>query len=134
MHEIPELDNKGLRQFGLLMAGVIAALFGLLLPWLFDAAWPRWPWILAGAFVVMALLFPQALTPVYRGWMHFGFFMSRITTPLLLGLVFFLAILPTGLIMRAFGRDPMARDRNPDAASYRVPSEKPDKANLEKPF
>jgi hypothetical protein len=48
MHSIPELDARGLRQFALTTGGIVAGLFGLLLPWLFDAncltgpgSWPR---------------------------------------------------------------------------------------------
>ncbi|MDH3646096.1 MAG: SxtJ family membrane protein [Gammaproteobacteria bacterium] len=134
MHTIPELDNPGLRRFGLMMGGVIAILFGLLLPWLFSAVLPLWPWLLAGAFLAVALVRPAALRPIYRGWMHFGYFMSRITTPLLLGLVFFLAIVPTALIMRLLKRDPLARALDPELDSYRVDSNKAPTENLEKPF
>ena len=35
-HEIPELDREGLRQFGLTTGGIVAVLFGVVLPWLFD--------------------------------------------------------------------------------------------------
>lgn len=42
-HEIPELDRKGLRQFGLVTGGIVAGLFGLLFPWLLERALPLWP-------------------------------------------------------------------------------------------
>ncbi|MBP2675902.1 MAG: hypothetical protein H6Q84_2742, partial [Deltaproteobacteria bacterium] len=54
-----------LRHFGLLMAAVIAVLFGLLLPWLLDRALPSWPWLLAAAFAIPALLWPAALRPIH---------------------------------------------------------------------
>ena len=44
MHEIPKLDKKGLRDFGLLTGVIFVALFGLLLPWLRGHGLPRWPW------------------------------------------------------------------------------------------
>ena len=40
MHEIAELSRKQLRDFGLLMGGMIAGLFGLFLPWLFERTIP----------------------------------------------------------------------------------------------
>ena len=46
---IPDIDRKGLREFGLLMAAVIGVLFGDFFPWLFDKGWPTWPWIIAAA-------------------------------------------------------------------------------------
>ena len=33
-HVIPELDKKGLRQFGLMAGGFVIGIFGLLFPWL----------------------------------------------------------------------------------------------------
>ena len=44
---IPELDHAGLRRFGLTTGALIAGIFGLLLPWLFDARYPAWPWLAA---------------------------------------------------------------------------------------
>ena len=45
--DIPELDRAGLRKFGLTTGAIVALLFGLFLPWLFDFGLPRWPWMLA---------------------------------------------------------------------------------------
>ena len=131
---IPELDAKGLREFGFIMAGAIAALFGLFLPWWFDKPWPVWPWALSGVFVVWALAVPATLRPVYRGWMHFGRVMGRIVTPLILSATFFIAILPTGLVMRALGKDPMRRRFDPQAESYLIESEPSPRERLERPF
>ena len=131
---IPELDAKGLREFGFIMAGAIGALFGLFLPWWFDRAWPVWPWIVAAGFTVWALAAPLSLKAVYRGWMKFGRVMGRIVTPVILTLTFFIAILPTGLVMRALGKDPMRRRFDPEAASYLIKSESPPRERLERPF
>lgn len=134
MHEIPELDRRGLRDFGLITGGIVAGLFGLFFPWLLEFAIPRWPWLVGAVLAAWALLHPASLRPVYRGWMKFGLLLSRITTPLILGIVFFLLILPIGLIMRATGHDPMARRLDPEAKSYRIATEKPPRENVERPF
>lgn len=133
-HAIPELDRKGLREFGLMTGGIVAGLFGLLLPWLLEHALPLWPWIIAGILGLWALVAPQMLNPVYRLWMRFGLLMSRVTTPIILGIVFFLVIAPVGFVMRLFTHDPMARRFDDNIESYRVPSRKAPKHNLEKPF
>ena len=132
-HQIPKLDRKGLREFALVTGGVIAGLFGLLLPWVFDLGWPNWPWILAGILVASGLIAPMALQPVYTVWMRFGLILSRITTPIIMGLVFFLVITPTGLIRRLLSEDPMKRSLD-DRKSYRVPSNKAPARNMERPF
>ena len=131
---IPELDAKGLREFGFIMAGAVAVLFGLLLPWWFENPWPVWPWIVAAVFSAWALTAPGSLRPVYRGWMRFGRVMGRIVTPVILTATFFIAIVPTGLIMRLLGKDPMRRRFDPDAKSYLIDSEAAPVERLERPF
>lgn len=130
---IPELDKKGLRHFAFVTGGIVAGLFGLLLPWLFNAGLPLWPWIFFSVFVLWGLILPATLRPVYRGWMRFGMFMSRITTPLIMGIVFYLIITPVGLVRRTFSADPMKRTLD-DSDSYRVRSEKAPAENLKRPF
>jgi O-antigen/teichoic acid export membrane protein len=134
MHSIPELDARGLRQFALSTGGIVAVLFGLILPWLFDAGLPSWPWVLAAILAVWGLAAPKSLGPVYRGWMRFGLAISRVTTPLILTLVFFLVFTPAGLIMRLTGHDPMQRRLSPDAASYREPSQAAAPESIERPY
>jgi Kef-type K+ transport system membrane component KefB len=131
---IPELDAGGLRRFGLTTGAVALVLFGVAIPWLFDLALPRWPWALAAVLGLWALLAPASLGPVYRGWMRFGLLMSRVTTPLVLGIVFFLVVTPVALGMRLFRRDPMARGLDPDATTYRVTSHKAPRERMERPF
>ncbi|WPL18871.1 hypothetical protein Thiowin_03962 [Thiorhodovibrio winogradskyi] len=133
-HPIPELDAAGLRQFALTTAALIAALFGLLLPWLLGAHWPLWPWPVAGLLALWGLIAPRSLRPMYRGWMHFGLLLSRVTTPLILSLVYLLLFVPAGLLMRLFGKDPMQRRLDPKATTYRVPSATPTPDTLERPY
>ncbi len=134
MHEIPELDANGLRHFGLLTGGIVAGLFGLVLPWLFNLAYPVWPWIAGGIPAVWAAVAPRSLRPVYLVWMRFGILLNRITTPIILGAVFYVIITPTGAVMRLLRRDAMTRRYDHTINSYRIPSKKPPKQNLEKPF
>ncbi len=134
IHEIPELDRKGLRDFGLVTGGIFVALFGLLFPWVLGLSFPTWPWVLGGILAIWGLAAPGTLRPIYRVWMRFGLLLSKITTPIVLGIVFFLVIFPTGLVMRSFGRDPMKRQIDSEATSYRVPSTKSPKENMERPF
>ena len=45
--------------------------------------------------------------------------------PLVMGLVFFTTVVPIGLALRAFGKDPLRLRREPTAASYWIPREPP---------
>jgi len=134
MHEIQEIDRKGLREFGLLTGAVVAVLFGLFFPWLLESDIPLWPWLIAAVLGVWGLVAPDSLRPVYNGWMKFGLILSKITTPIILGVVFFIVMLPIALIMRLFGHDPMGRKFDDRVESYRVNSRKIPKENVERPY
>ncbi len=131
-HEIPELDSKGLRSFGLTTGAIVMGLFGLFFPWLLEVSIPKWPFILGGVLGAWGLVHPNSLGPIYKGWMKFGLLISKITTPIVLGIVFFLVLMPMGLILRLF-RDPMNRKVHTDDPSYRVIHE-PTEQSMERPF
>lgn len=133
-NEIPELDRKGLREFGLVTGGLLAALFGLFFPWLLERRYPYWPWVLGGLLVLWAVLAPASLRGFYRLWMRLALLLSRITTPLIMGLVFFLVITPMALIMRTMGHDAMRQRFDLNAKSYRIPARKPPTTHMERPF
>src|SRR5262245_46060521 len=119
---LPEPGRRDLRSFGLLMGAVVAALFGLALPWLREHEFPVWPWIFAAVLRAAASAARLVLRPGYRAWLAFGAVMSRITTPLILGALFFVVVTPIARVRALFGRDRMTRRRNSAAASYRVAS------------
>ena len=62
----------------------------------------------AGSALLLAgLLIPAQLGPVYRGWMKFALLLSKVTTPLFMGIVYFGLFLITGLLRRAMGKNAM---------------------------
>jgi len=132
--EIDKLDKKPLRNFGLLTGTIISVLFGLLLPWIFSHDIPLWPWIVAGILWVWAMLSPLTLMPVYRIWMRIGYGLGWINSRIILGVMFYIIFLPSGLIMRLVGKDPMARTLNVNQDSYRVPHTLRNKNHVERPF
>ena len=111
------------RSFGL----VFTLVFLVIGCWpLMDAAPPRW-WALAvaGLFLLLALVRPSLLAPLNKAWLRFGLLLHRIVSPLVLGLMFGLVFVPIGLLMRAFGKDPLRLRFDPDARSYWVEREPP---------
>lgn len=132
---IPELDSQGLRKFAITTAIVLIVLFALLLPWIFGFSFPLWPWIGGGILAAWGLVAPSTLNPVYKVWMKFGLIMSRITTPIILGIVYYLVLTPVAFVMKISGRDPLSIKLHCESSSYRVESTKPDyKRQMEKPF
>jgi len=53
--------------------------------------------LLAGALI------PTRLGGLYRAWMGLAELLSKVTTPLFMGCVYFLVLTPIGLLKRAFG-------------------------------
>lgn len=69
--------------------------------------------LLAGVGAVLAVagaLAPTRLGAVERAWMGLAHAISRLTTPVILAIVYFLVITPIGLVMRAVGRNPVRHD------------------------
>ena len=133
-HDIPELNKKGLRQFGLMMAGFIAGIFGLVLPWMWGFIYPVWPWAVGGVLLLWALIAPASLRLVYMGWMKVAMAIGNVINHLVLAVVFYVIMLPMGLVMRIMGKDPMMRRFDEDAESYRVDSKAAHKNHMERPY
>ena len=131
---IPELDTKGLRQFGLILAGMIAVMLGLVLPYLFKFAFTPWPWVGGAVLAIWTLLAAEQIRPVYRGWMRVALLLNAIVTRVVLGVVFYLVVLPIGLIFRIRRVDPMHRTLDDTVKSYRTPSADRPHSHMEKPF
>jgi len=129
-------EKRELRDFGLIMAGGLVGLFGLLFPWMGDRPiqLTTWPWMAAAAFAACGLLLPQVLAPLYKVWMKIGAVLGWINSRIILGLVFFVLFMPVSMLFRLLGKDPMARKLEQTATSYRVESKQPKPENLEKPF
>ena len=60
-------------------------------------------------FLAATLFYPAALKPLNRLWLRFGLLLHKVVNPIVMGFVFFGAVLPTGLIMRALGKDLLRR-------------------------
>lgn len=71
---------------------------------------------LAGVLGVLGLVVPTALGPVERAWMGLAHLISKVTTPIFMGIVFFLVIGPVSLIMTILGKRPLRND--PKATTY----------------
>jgi len=116
---------------------VFAGVFALIGCWpLIHWVQPRW-WALglSAAFAVVALVRPDILHPLNRAWLAFGRLMHRVVSPLVMGLVFFLVVTPTGWIMRLRGKDVLSLKLRRDLDSYwTVREASPDPASMKNQF
>ena len=94
------------RKFGLQVGVAFLVLAGLL--WWRERNLPAT--ILAGMgglLLVAGVVIPTRLGPVFHGWMGFARAISKVTTPLFMGIAYFVVLAPIGLTMRLFGHNPM---------------------------
>ena len=61
--------------------------------------------LLSVMFVIISLTKADILLPLNKSWMFLGFLLSKIVSPLILGLLFFALITPVALILKLIGRD-----------------------------
>ena len=101
------LTPKEGRKFGLTVGGAFAVLAAI--------SWWRGHRIpveifggLATLLILAALVIPGQLGPVNRAWMGLAEAISKVTTPIFMGVVYFLIITPVGVLMRLFGRNPIS--------------------------
>lgn len=80
----------------------------------------RIPMIVLGALgvvlVLAALIIPRQLGPVERAWMGLAEAISKVTTPIFMGAVYFLVLTPAGVVLRLVGH--RALQHQPVNGSY----------------
>lgn len=102
--------------FGLIFA-VFFSLIGIW-PLLWDGDIRWWALTISATFLLTALIIPKSLSFLNQSWMKFGLLMHRFVNPLIMGLIFFVAVTPTALIIRVLGKDPLRRHLERDAKTY----------------
>ncbi|MGK0273180.1 MAG: hypothetical protein ACI88H_003859, partial [Cocleimonas sp.] len=115
-----DVTKTDLRNFGFIMGGMFALIFGGLLPRIFNAeSWPIWPFIVLVVFWALALIIPESLRKVNEIWIKVGNVLGWVNSRIILGIMFYLLIFPIGLLLKVFGRDAMNRKLESDTDSYR---------------
>jgi hypothetical protein len=120
-----EFTARDGRRFAFPVGTAFLVLAGVL--WWRGHATPMWvTGGLGAALYAAGLVAPARLGPVYRGWMKLALVISKVTTPIFMGVVYFVVFTPAGLIMRAVGKRPIVH--RPEGGSYwRAPSRRENK-------
>jgi hypothetical protein len=106
------------RSFGLVFTLVFAAVG--LFPLLRGGTVRWWAVLLAVAFAAAALLAPQLLRPLNRIWLLIGAALQAVVNPLIMAVIYYAAVVPIGLVLRARGKDPLRLRRDPARKSHWV--------------
>ena len=74
-------------------------------PIFFQSELRIWSLIVSIIFLLLGIINSRFLTPLNLLWFKFGMLLGRIVSPIVMGLVFFLVVTPTGIIMRILNKD-----------------------------
>jgi len=139
MHEhsprhVSPIQSSSDRSFGFVFAAVFLII--ACYPLLHASGIRLWAVAVSAGFLLLAMLRPQVLAPANRLWTKFGVLLHNIVSPLALGILFFLVVTPTGLLLRFFKKDPLRLHFDPAADSYWIKRDPPgpDAASLKNQF
>ena len=113
--------------------GIVFFIFFLIIgtyPIFFQGELRIWSLIVSIIFLLLGIINSRFLTPLNLLWFKFGMLLGRIVSPIVMGLVFFLVVTPTGLIMRILNKD-LLRLKKKNIKTYWIerPSIKSDMKN-----
>ena len=100
------MNNKALpsnRNFGIVffLVFLIIAVY----PLTYSGEIIIWSLIVSLVFFILGLINSKILNPLNKIWFKFGIILGKLISPIIMGVIFFFVVTPTGLIMRLFGKD-----------------------------
>lgn len=95
------------RKFGLTVGSAFLVFAGIAL-WREHSRVSTTLAVLGGLFAFGGLIVPTQMGPVMGAWMRLALAISKVTTPIIMSLVYFLVITPIGVVMRLVGHRPLA--------------------------
>ena len=98
-----EINKSSNRSFGIIFF-IVFFLIGFY-PFFSQEDLRIWALIISAVFLILGILDSKILTPLNKSWFKFGIILGKIISPLIMGLIFFLVVTPTGIIMRILGKD-----------------------------
>ena len=98
-----DIKISSIRSFGIVF--FIVFLLIALYPLIYSGEIRVWSAIISLILLALGVLNSKILTPLNKLWFKFGIFLSKIISPLIMGIIFLLVVTPIGLIMRIFGKD-----------------------------
>ena len=71
-----------------------------------------WLLVISGIFLILGLINSKLLLPLNKIWFKFGILLGNFIAPIVMGIVYFMVVTPTGLIMRLLGKDLLNLKKN----------------------
>ena len=91
------------RSFGIVF--FVVFLIIAIWPLLSDGEIRLWSLTISIIFLLLGLINSKILKPLNYLWFKFGLLLGKIISPIVMGIIYFLVVTPTGLIMRLFQKN-----------------------------
>ena len=98
-----EINKSSNRSFGLVFF-IVFLLIGIY-PLFKNGEFRSWSIIISLIFLVLGIIDSKLLSPLNKLWFKFGLMLGKIISPLIMGIIFFIVVTPTAIIMRILGKD-----------------------------
>jgi len=118
-------DKSDWKKFGITM-GIILTIIGFFLLWKKNNNYD-YILYLAAAFFITGLILPSILRPIYKAWMALAVVMNFIMTKIIMAVIFYLILTPTGFIASLTGKKFLDMKIDKNAKSYWITREKTQK-------
>jgi len=112
-------SKKVLREFGILIGLMFPFILGFLLPFIRGHSFNFWTLYISFPFIFLGLIKPIVLFYPYEIWMKLGLILGFVNSRIILGLVYFLVLIPISFFMKLFGYDPLLIKKN-NKKSYSI--------------
>ena len=102
------MDQKDIKIGSNKSFGVVFFLVFLLIslyPLINDGNLRIWSFVISIIFLILGILNSKILSPLNKIWFKFGLLLGKIISPIVMGIIFFIVVTPTGLILRLFQKD-----------------------------
>jgi len=116
-------EQSSEKSFGVVFA--IVFLIVALYPLISSEDFRVWALVVAAIFLLLAFLSPKILALPNRLWFKFGILLGAIVAPIVMTLVYFITVLPIGLIMRFLGKDLLKQKLDKNVKSYWIERNEP---------
>ena len=103
------------RKFGFTVGSAFLVLALVLHYWRHAVVAPRVFGVIAIMLLIGALLVPTSLGPIQRAWMGLAHMISKVTTPIFMGIIYFLVLAPVGVVRRALGKNSLEHEADSSA-------------------
>ena len=71
-----------------------------------------WSLVISFIFLILGIFNSKLLSPLNKIWFKFGILLGKIISPIVMGIIFFIVVTPTAIILKIFKKDVLSLKKN----------------------